>query len=116
MVFTKRKEDQSEKLFEDFIANLRKEGFDIKVFDKGKIKTRLGKGMYKAWERALSILTYRKILIIFKEKELEASWPSYDYLDRLAINFAKAPNGESLKKAEEELFQIEPELFKELSS
>lgn len=101
-----REIDETEKLFRLFTSDLETKEFDLKVFDKRQIKKHLGRGMYERWEESLGILRYRKIIMIFDEKELEVSWPSYDYLDRLTVNLARAPDQEVLLKAEKELLGL----------
>ena len=116
MMLLKRKVDEAEILFQSFIKDLEKEGFDAKVFDRGKIKQHLGRGLYRVWEEALSVLNHRKIIIVFEKKEPKVSWPSYSYFDRIVINIARAPDKEALQKSEKELFELESELAeKELS-
>ena len=106
----KKKEDEGERLFNTFITNLEAEGFDIKVFDKNKIKRNFGRGLYKQWEECLRVFKHRKIVIIFEGKTSKSSWPSDGYPNRIVINLAHAPNVADFQKAENEFFQLESAL------
>lgn len=102
-----RKEaDEPERLFQLFASGLKLRKFDFKVFDKKQIKEHFGKGMYRMWEESLESLHYRKIIIIFDEKESKVSWPSNSYPDYLVINMARAPSKGDFLKSEEEMLAL----------
>lgn len=98
--------DHEENLFTLFISGLRSKGFDLIVFDKNQIKKHLGRGLLKTWEKSLKTLQYRKIIIIFNEKETRISWPSNNYPDRLVVNVARAPDKKTLLSTEKEMLDL----------
>ncbi|OGZ19707.1 MAG: hypothetical protein A2654_01705 [Candidatus Nealsonbacteria bacterium RIFCSPHIGHO2_01_FULL_43_31] len=101
-----KKTDKAEQLFRAFTSGLENKGFDLKVFDKKQIKKYLGRGMYHAWKESLEALHYRKIIIIFEERDARISWPSDNYLDRLVINIVRVPDRKVLLEAEKELLDL----------
>ncbi|KKU91116.1 MAG: hypothetical protein UY22_C0046G0002 [Candidatus Amesbacteria bacterium GW2011_GWC1_48_10] len=102
----RREASETEKLFGLFHSDLKRKEFDLMVFDKKQIKKHFGRGLYETWRKSLEALHYRKIIIIFKEKEPKISWPSDNYPDRLVVNMARTPDKEALLGAEEELLGL----------
>jgi len=98
--------NETERLFSLFISDLRAEGFDLMLFDKKRIKEHLGKGLYEIWKDTLKMLHYRKIIMIFDEKELKVSWSSISYPDRLVVNLTRAPDKKAILKTEKELLEL----------
>ena len=101
-----RETSETEKLFQFFASGLKTKKFDFKVFNKKQIKKHLGSGLYEKWGQSLKALHYRKIIMIFDEKELKVSRTSYSYPDRLVVNLARAPDKEAILKTEKELLEL----------
>ena len=98
--------NEAEKQFQLFASGLKTKEFDLKIFDKKQIKKHLGSGLYEKWGQSLRVLHYRKIIMIFDEKELKVSRTSYSYPDRLVVNLARAPDKEAILKTEKELLEL----------
>jgi len=101
-----RETDRSEKLFRVFISDLMAEGFDLMIFSEHQIKNNLGKGLYGAWQKSLGPLGYKKIILIFNDREPKVSWPSDGYPDRLVVNMAHFPDQDAILNAEQELLDL----------
>ncbi len=82
-------DDEAEILLNNCLAGLKKHGFDIVVFNRGRIKRAFGPGLYKSLKGALRQAGSGKFLLMFDGKELRMSWPLDLYQDRVAINLVR---------------------------
>ncbi|OGZ24183.1 MAG: hypothetical protein A2896_01005 [Candidatus Nealsonbacteria bacterium RIFCSPLOWO2_01_FULL_43_32] len=95
----KARKNQEKAEFSAFIKVLKSKGFEFEVFDQGKIKHHLSRGLYQKVEEVLARVNPKEVLIfVFREKDPQFCWlpKSKIYSGSIVINLAHFPGDTAL--------------------